>query len=230
MRRHLHSVTVEVLQWRRYSGDVSLVLKWRCYCGHLTGTVIVRVKMTKNCQRSIPIEMWFCFVVLFQDQYGQDILLLTGTFMLTGLSWQLPSGHFLVEAVAAELSWQREKWGFQWTSCLTDRTMASFHWPPYWSVQFFVLLTFLLPRCWTQIGNQFERCRSRRNSGVGSEWKFSACQPPATNMKEFMQIRVDPPGITCGNPPERFCTLVSQTHNSVLIAEGTPENTIEPKC
>ncbi|KAM9810466.1 netrin-G2-like [Neosynchiropus ocellatus] len=26
-------------------------------------------------------------------------------------------------------------------------------------------------------------------------------------MKEVMQIRVDPPGITCGNPPERFCTL-----------------------
>ncbi|XP_061624939.1 uncharacterized protein ntng2a isoform X3 [Phyllopteryx taeniolatus] len=26
-------------------------------------------------------------------------------------------------------------------------------------------------------------------------------------MKEAMQIRVDPPGVTCGNPPERFCTL-----------------------
>ncbi|XP_037536073.1 netrin-G2 [Nematolebias whitei] len=85
--------------------------------------------------------------------------------------------------------------------------MASFNWPPYWSIQFFVLLTFLLPWCWTQISNQFEMCRSRRNSEVGPEWKFSACQPPATNMKEFMQIRVDPPGITCGNPPERFCTL-----------------------
>lgn len=99
--------------------------------------------------------------------------------------------------------------------------MASFNWPPYWSIQFFVLLTFLLPWCWTQSSNQFEMCRSPRNSGVGPEWKFSACQPPATNMKEFMQIRVDPPGITCGNPPERFCTLVSLIHSSVLIATDT---------
>ncbi|KAM4745946.1 uncharacterized protein ntng2a isoform 2-T2 [Anableps anableps] len=49
----------------------------------------------------------------------------------------------------------------------------------------------------------FDTC----SSGVGPGWRFLPCQPPPTNMKEFMQIRVDPPGITCGNPPERFCTL-----------------------
>uniref|UniRef100_A0A669BAD2 Netrin G2 n=1 Tax=Oreochromis niloticus TaxID=8128 RepID=A0A669BAD2_ORENI len=43
-------------------------------------------------------------------------------------------------------------------------------------------------------------------SSTAGLW-FYACQPPPTNMKEVMQIRVDPPGITCGNPPERFCTL-----------------------
>ncbi|XP_063345013.1 titin isoform X5 [Pelmatolapia mariae] len=63
------------------------------------------------------------------------------------------------------------------------------------------LLALLLPwgRC------QFDVCRSLRGSKAGPE--FNACQPPPTNMKEVMQIRVDPPGITCGNPPERFCTL-----------------------
>ncbi|XP_026044133.1 uncharacterized protein LOC113034056 isoform X3 [Astatotilapia calliptera] len=63
------------------------------------------------------------------------------------------------------------------------------------------LLALLLPRgrC------QFDVCRSLRGSKAGPE--FYACQPPPTNMKEVMQIRVDPPGITCGNPPERFCTL-----------------------
>lgn len=68
------------------------------------------------------------------------------------------------------------------------------------------LLALLLPRgrC------QFDVCRSLRGSKAGPE--FYACQPPPTNMKEVMQIRVDPPGITCGNPPERFCTLVSLTH------------------
>ncbi|XP_077417877.1 uncharacterized protein LOC144049112 isoform X2 [Vanacampus margaritifer] len=50
---------------------------------------------------------------------------------------------------------------------------------------------------------QFDACR--REAGPG--WEVAACQPPAANMKEVMQIRVDPPGVTCGNPPERFCTL-----------------------
>ncbi|CAL8252377.1 unnamed protein product [Boreogadus saida] len=54
---------------------------------------------------------------------------------------------------------------------------------------------------------QYEVCRSLRGSEAGPGWEFYACQPPPTNMKEFMQIRVEPPGMTCGNPPERFCTL-----------------------
>uniref|UniRef100_A0A8P4K4K8 Laminin N-terminal domain-containing protein n=1 Tax=Dicentrarchus labrax TaxID=13489 RepID=A0A8P4K4K8_DICLA len=69
-------------------------------------------------------------------------------------------------------------------------------------------LLLLLPvvgRC--QTGSQFDVCRSLRSSEAGPGWEFYACQPPQANMKEVMQIRVDPPGITCGNPPERFCTL-----------------------
>ncbi|XP_044051771.1 netrin-G2 isoform X4 [Siniperca chuatsi] len=71
-----------------------------------------------------------------------------------------------------------------------------------------LLLLLLLPalgRC--QTGGQFDVCRSLRGSEAGPGWEFYACQPPPANMKEVMQIRVDPPGITCGNPPERFCTL-----------------------
>ncbi|XP_071328407.1 mucin-5AC [Trachinotus anak] len=69
-------------------------------------------------------------------------------------------------------------------------------------------LLVLLPalgRC--QPGDQFDLCRSLRGSEAGPGWEFYACQPPPANMKEVMQIKVDPPGITCGNPPERFCTL-----------------------
>lgn len=61
---------------------------------------------------------------------------------------------------------------------------------------------------------QFDVCRSLRDSEGGPGWEFYACQPSPSNMKEVMQIRVDPPGITCGNPPERFCTLVSDTRLS----------------
>ncbi|KAK2901518.1 hypothetical protein Q8A73_011264 [Channa argus] len=57
------------------------------------------------------------------------------------------------------------------------------------------------------VQSQFNMCRSLRSSEGGPGWEFYACQPPPSNMKEMMQIRVDPPGITCGNPPERFCTL-----------------------
>ncbi|XP_044192151.1 netrin-G2 [Thunnus albacares] len=71
-----------------------------------------------------------------------------------------------------------------------------------------LLLLLLLPAAGrAQTGGQFDQCRSLRGSEAGPGWEFYACQPPPTNMKEVMQIRVDPPGITCGNPPERFCTL-----------------------
>ncbi|XP_077595811.1 uncharacterized protein LOC144212067 isoform X3 [Stigmatopora nigra] len=55
----------------------------------------------------------------------------------------------------------------------------------------------------TLVGCEFHACRRTTNRG----WEASACQPPPTNMREAMQIRVDPPGVTCGDPPERFCNL-----------------------
>uniref|UniRef100_A0A8C8M1V8 Netrin-G2 n=1 Tax=Oncorhynchus tshawytscha TaxID=74940 RepID=A0A8C8M1V8_ONCTS len=54
---------------------------------------------------------------------------------------------------------------------------------------------------------QYDICKSLVSMDNGQTWEFYACQPKPTAMKEFMQITVDPLGITCGNPPERFCTL-----------------------
>ncbi|XP_036000116.1 mucin-5AC isoform X1 [Fundulus heteroclitus] len=73
--------------------------------------------------------------------------------------------------------------------------------PPCWPPHIFILLIISLPLCSSQLSSSFDTCSS------GPGWQFFPCLPPPTNMKEFMQIRVDPPGITCGNPPERFCTL-----------------------
>lgn len=64
---------------------------------------------------------------------------------------------------------------------------------------------------------QYDICKSLVSTDNGPTWEFYACQPKPMAMKEFMQIRVDPPGITCGNPPERFCTLVSLSLNSVDV-------------
>ncbi|XP_035022571.1 uncharacterized protein LOC118115500 isoform X1 [Hippoglossus stenolepis] len=75
------------------------------------------------------------------------------------------------------------------------------------SLPLLLLSVLLLTLGRTQPGPQFDLCRSLRSSEAGPGWEYYACQPPPTNMKEVMQIRVDPPGITCGNPPERFCTL-----------------------
>lgn len=75
-----------------------------------------------------------------------------------------------------------------------------------WSCLVLVLLLLPAPGL-AQTGTPWEACGALRGSEGGAGWEFYACQPPATNMKEVMQIRVDPPGITCGNPPERFCTL-----------------------
>ncbi|XP_018518014.1 LOW QUALITY PROTEIN: netrin-G2 [Lates calcarifer] len=54
---------------------------------------------------------------------------------------------------------------------------------------------------------QYELCKSLVSTDEGSVWEYYACQPKPASMKDHMRIKVDPPGITCGNPPERFCTL-----------------------
>ncbi|XP_066500713.1 netrin-G2 [Hoplias malabaricus] len=54
---------------------------------------------------------------------------------------------------------------------------------------------------------QYDICKSLVSTDDGPTWEYYACQPKPMSMKDYMQIRVDPPDITCGNPPERFCTL-----------------------
>ncbi|KAL0965165.1 hypothetical protein UPYG_G00277620 [Umbra pygmaea] len=54
---------------------------------------------------------------------------------------------------------------------------------------------------------QYDLCKSMVSTDDGSMWEQYACQPKAQSMKDYMRVKVDPPGITCGNPPERFCTL-----------------------
>lgn len=67
----------------------------------------------------------------------------------------------------------------------------------------------LLLYCLASTLGQYELCKSLVSTDEGSVWEHYACQPKTASMKDYMRIKVDPPGITCGNPPERFCTLVS---------------------
>ncbi|XP_054895908.1 uncharacterized protein LOC129366213 [Poeciliopsis prolifica] len=67
----------------------------------------------------------------------------------------------------------------------------------------FIIIIIIISPSSSQPSGPLDAC----SLGAGPGRQALPCQPPPTNMKELMQIRVDPPGITCGNPPERFCTL-----------------------
>ncbi|XP_042334503.1 netrin-G2 isoform X1 [Sceloporus undulatus] len=64
---------------------------------------------------------------------------------------------------------------------------------------------FLL-HCLPLVMGQYDICKSWVTTDDGPMWEFYACQPKAGPMKDYATVRVDPSGITCGNPPERFCT------------------------
>ncbi|XP_050570606.1 netrin-G2 isoform X1 [Cygnus atratus] len=67
------------------------------------------------------------------------------------------------------------------------------------------LLALLLHRLPLAMG-QYDICKSWVTTDDGPSWEFYACQPKAMRMKDYVTVRVDPAGITCGDPPERFCT------------------------
>ncbi|KAM8996059.1 netrin-G2 isoform 2-T2 [Ara ararauna] len=67
-------------------------------------------------------------------------------------------------------------------------------------------LVALLSHCLPLAMGQYDICKSWVTTDDGPSWEFYACQPKAMRMKDYVTVRVDPAGITCGDPPERFCT------------------------
>ncbi|XP_069729471.1 netrin-G2 isoform X2 [Phaenicophaeus curvirostris] len=67
-------------------------------------------------------------------------------------------------------------------------------------------LVALLLHCLPLVMGQYDICKSWVTTDDGPSWEFYACQPKAMRMKDYVTVRVDPAGITCGDPPERFCT------------------------
>ncbi|XP_050175673.1 netrin-G2 isoform X2 [Myiozetetes cayanensis] len=67
-------------------------------------------------------------------------------------------------------------------------------------------LVALLLHCVPLAMGQYDICKSWVTTDDGPSWEFYACQPKAMRMKDYVTVRVDPAGITCGDPPERFCT------------------------
>ncbi|XP_078721465.1 netrin-G1-like isoform X1 [Lampetra fluviatilis] len=57
---------------------------------------------------------------------------------------------------------------------------------------------------------QYDVCKSTvswDSKLLAPAWEYSACQPPTADLGRFVRVSLEPPDITCGDPPERFCTL-----------------------
>ncbi|XP_032407201.1 netrin-G1 isoform X4 [Xiphophorus hellerii] len=59
------------------------------------------------------------------------------------------------------------------------------------------------PAAW----GHYDVCKSQVYSDEGLTWDYMACQPEAADMTQFLKVSLDPPNITCGDPPEPYCAL-----------------------
>ncbi|KAM6977305.1 netrin-G1 isoform 3-T3 [Aplochiton taeniatus] len=59
------------------------------------------------------------------------------------------------------------------------------------------------PAAW----GHYDVCKSQVYTDEGLTWDYMACQPEAADMTKFLKVSVDPPNITCGDPPETYCAL-----------------------
>ncbi|XP_074066956.1 netrin-G2 isoform X3 [Macrotis lagotis] len=69
-----------------------------------------------------------------------------------------------------------------------------------------LFLAPLLLHCLPLAMGDYDICKSWVTTDEGPSWEFYACQPKAMSMKDYVMVKVEPAGITCGDPPERFCT------------------------
>ncbi|XP_073720344.1 netrin-G1 isoform X6 [Misgurnus anguillicaudatus] len=53
----------------------------------------------------------------------------------------------------------------------------------------------------------YDLCKSHGYTDDGPTWYYMACQPEAADMTKYLKVTLDPPNITCGDPPETYCAL-----------------------
>jgi len=61
------------------------------------------------------------------------------------------------------------------------------------------------PAAW----GHYDLCKFQIYTEEGLTWDYMACQPEAADMTQYLKVTLDPPNITCGDPPETYCALVS---------------------
>ncbi|XP_033988178.1 netrin-G1 isoform X4 [Trematomus bernacchii] len=59
------------------------------------------------------------------------------------------------------------------------------------------------PAAW----GHYDLCKFQIYTEEGLTWDYMACQPEAADMTQYLKVTLDPPNITCGDPPETYCAL-----------------------
>ncbi|XP_042321353.1 netrin-G1 isoform X2 [Sceloporus undulatus] len=57
------------------------------------------------------------------------------------------------------------------------------------------------------VWGHYDVCKTQIYTDEGKIWDYTACQPEAIDMMQYVKVNLDPPNITCGNPPETFCGM-----------------------
>ncbi|XP_061489849.1 netrin-G1 isoform X1 [Rhineura floridana] len=60
---------------------------------------------------------------------------------------------------------------------------------------------------YTSAWGHYDVCKTQIYTDEGKVWDYTACQPEAIDMMKYVKVSLDPPDITCGNPPETFCGM-----------------------
>lgn len=58
----------------------------------------------------------------------------------------------------------------------------------------------------------YDVCKSQLYTDDGLVWHYMSCQPESTDMTKYVKVNLEPENITCGEPPEIYCALVSALH------------------
>ncbi|XDV47725.1 hypothetical protein PO909_017290 [Leuciscus waleckii] len=66
----------------------------------------------------------------------------------------------------------------------------------------------------------YDLCKSHGYTDEGPTWYYMACQPEAADMTKYLKVTLDPPNITCGDPPETYCTLAGHGLLSLSLSEA----------
>lgn len=99
-------------------------------------------------------------------------------------------------------------------------------WPALFTLQATCTTVALAMQHYPAAWGHYDVCKSQIYTEEGLAWDYMACQPEATDMTKYLRVMLDPPNITCGDPPETYCALVSRNLGRRLMETNEAAGTI----